>query len=245
MFILENSGVYKIVNKLNGKYYPGSSKNLLKQKGDRGRKREHFDMLQKGIHHCHHLQHAYDLYGEENFEFIIIKNNIPINELLAAEQKLLAIARTEPEMCYTRNYLAGRLEMTQEIKDKISKANTGKIRSEECKRKMSIWASKQRHTSETKEKIRQANLGHIMSPYNRQRLSEARKLQDMSYCRDKIQQIDKNTSEVIKVWDSISDAAKQFLKKNGKLCSHVSNIASVCKKKLCRKSAYGFKWEYV
>jgi hypothetical protein len=124
MFILENSGVYKIVSKRDGKYYPGSSKHLIK--GKHNRKSQHFYMLRRNIHHCQHLQRAYNQYGKENFEFVIIKNNIPIDQLLIEEQKLLDIARTEPEMCYTHNYLADRIEMNPETKRKMSLARIGK-----------------------------------------------------------------------------------------------------------------------
>jgi len=112
-FIIENSGIYKLINKTNGKYYPGSSKHLLKQKGHPGRKREHFYMLENNNHHCPHLQNAYNKDIREgkldNYEFVIIQNNIPEDQLLVEEQKLLDYARDfEPEMCYTYNYIASK-----------------------------------------------------------------------------------------------------------------------------------------
>jgi group I intron endonuclease len=120
MFNIENSGIYKIISKRDGKYYPGSSKKLLKVSGNR--KSQHFTSLKRNQHHCSHLQNAYNKYGKDNFEFIIIKNNIPEHQLLIEEQKLLNIAQTQPEMCYTRNYTAGRVNFTKEIRDKISKS---------------------------------------------------------------------------------------------------------------------------
>lgn len=48
-----------------------------------------------------------------------------------------------------------------------------------------------------------------------------------------VEQIDKNTLEVIKVWDSLSEVERQ-------LNISVSNISSVCKGK--RKTAGGFIW---
>jgi group I intron endonuclease len=54
--------IYKITNKENGKFYIGSTIDIVK------RKRAHFRQLKKGEHHCFHLQKAYEKYGKENFE---------------------------------------------------------------------------------------------------------------------------------------------------------------------------------
>ena len=60
-------GIYKIINKINGKYYLGSTKNFRK------RKLRHLNELRKGVHHNIHLQRAFVKYGEENFKFILIE----------------------------------------------------------------------------------------------------------------------------------------------------------------------------
>lgn len=55
--------IYKIVNKINGKFYIGSTINLEK------RKNRHLNSLRNNIHHCFHLQKAYNKYGEDAFYF--------------------------------------------------------------------------------------------------------------------------------------------------------------------------------
>lgn len=60
-------GVYKIVNKTNGHFYVGSSVNLNK------RFWRHKNELRKDKHHCLFLQRAWNKYGEENFEFVVLK----------------------------------------------------------------------------------------------------------------------------------------------------------------------------
>jgi group I intron endonuclease len=65
---MKNSGIYIIKNVINGKFYLGSSINLSK------RKRTHFRDLKNNKHHCIYLQRAYNKYGKENFEFIILFN---------------------------------------------------------------------------------------------------------------------------------------------------------------------------
>lgn len=74
------SGVYKITNNLNGKFYVGSTKNFEK------RKKEHFSNLDKNTHHNSHLQRSYNKYGKVNFKFEIL---IECSNYLEKEQELL------------------------------------------------------------------------------------------------------------------------------------------------------------
>ena len=64
-------GVYKITNKVNDKIYIGSSNNVEK------RWHQHKIQLRAGEHKNTHLQHAWDLYGEDNFIFEIIEECSP------------------------------------------------------------------------------------------------------------------------------------------------------------------------
>jgi group I intron endonuclease len=61
------SGIYAIVNKINGKRYVGSAV-CFKQ-----RAYNHNYDLSKGKHHCEHLQRAWNKYSQESFEFVIIE----------------------------------------------------------------------------------------------------------------------------------------------------------------------------
>lgn len=72
------SGIYKIVNKVNGKYYIGSSRNVNK------RISEHLSELSNKKHCNKKLQNAYNKYGEEIFKFEII-SKCPIQYLLRLE----------------------------------------------------------------------------------------------------------------------------------------------------------------
>lgn len=58
--------IYKIRNKVNGKYYIGRSDQI------KTRFARHRYELRQGRHHCIHLQRAWDKYGEIAFEFVII-----------------------------------------------------------------------------------------------------------------------------------------------------------------------------
>ncbi len=61
------SGIYKIINKVNGKYYIGSAVHFNK------RWNTHKSRLRRNVHANIHLQNAWNKYGENNFEFIIIE----------------------------------------------------------------------------------------------------------------------------------------------------------------------------
>jgi group I intron endonuclease len=83
------SGIYKIVNKINGKYYVGSSKNIL---GENGRWSDHSNDLIKGKHYNQKLQRAWNKCGYLSFDFIIIQLS-SLETLLQDEQYYLNIAK--------------------------------------------------------------------------------------------------------------------------------------------------------
>lgn len=143
-------GIYKIVNRINDKYYIGSSSNI------RHRWYRHKSNLIHKKHKNHHLQKAWDKYGEENFDFVVV-NEVLESDLLITEQKYLDIARTEKEKCYNQSFISGKIEMTPEIRKKISISNTGKHHSKETKQKISDNNAKpmlgKHHSEETKRKI--------------------------------------------------------------------------------------------
>lgn len=72
--------IYKIVNKINDKIYIGSCI------GHYRRKAQHWYKLRQGTHDNNHLQSAWNLYNEENFEFIIIEFISNTNVLIEREQ---------------------------------------------------------------------------------------------------------------------------------------------------------------
>jgi len=76
---MKKSGIYKIINVVNNKFYVGSAVDL------RRRKTRHFSELRLGKHNNAHLQAAWDKYGEKAFTFAVIEEHPEGTDLLAAE----------------------------------------------------------------------------------------------------------------------------------------------------------------
>ena len=96
------AGIYKIVNKINGKYYIGSTRNLIR------RMRNHKNELYTNKHYNSYLQNAWNKYGAEAFRFDIIKILITTNnkDILNEEQQYLDIAMKEKNMVYNIKFIA-------------------------------------------------------------------------------------------------------------------------------------------
>ena len=77
-----NCGIYKIVNKKNGMFYLGGSKNIKK------RWDQHKYELSKNKHHSAHLQRAWNKYGRNSFVFEIIETTTE-KSLIKKEQYYL------------------------------------------------------------------------------------------------------------------------------------------------------------
>lgn len=128
------SGIYKIKNKINNKFYIGSSKDLEK------RKKEHWRMMLKNKHHSNYLQNAVNKYGIENFEFSILEfcniENIIIREQFYIDSlkpeyniNICAYSRVGTKLSKEHVQKLKDRVFTQEWKDNISKGNLGKKRS--------------------------------------------------------------------------------------------------------------------
>lgn len=152
------SGIYAIVNKINGKKYIGSSVNTAQ------RWRVHKSELEKGIHHSIVLQRAYNKYGCKSFDFINLEECSNV-DLLKREQFYIDVFLPE----YNVNKTAGNMlgyKHSEETKNKIKLSSTGRKHSEETKKKMSENQTGEKnhgfgkkHTEEHKIKIGNSGKG--------------------------------------------------------------------------------------
>jgi len=97
-------GIYKIINKINRKYYVGSSTNI------HHRWWKHKRNLYKNCHPNIHLQSSWNQYKEKNFDFVVIEpmsEKVTKKEIILTEQKWLDIAKSESYKCYNLTFIAG------------------------------------------------------------------------------------------------------------------------------------------
>jgi len=130
------SGIYMILNTLNGHYYIGSTSNFAQ------RSRKHKTLLTTGKHPNKHLNNAYACYGADSFEFLILEY-VSIELLLAREQE------------YLNDYYDGGINCYNQSKN-VHSTMRGRTHSEETIAKMS-GPNNHRFgkpmTLETKEKL--------------------------------------------------------------------------------------------
>ena len=241
--ILSNlSGVYCIKNSTNSHQYIGSSKYLKNRHAD------HFSKLRNGVHCNKYLQRAFDKYGEDCFNFVILEYTEAVN-LVTREQWYLDNLKPEYNINKKAYSCLGRGN-SPETRRKISEANKGKIVSQATRQKKSQSLLGHFVSNETKEKIsakakqrlsgnpqNHPMFGKTHSEDSRLLIKRKRQFQDMSHLCKSIKQLNKQTGEVIKIWDSIKSASKTLNIGGG-------NISSACNKNSNLKSAGGFRWEY-
>lgn len=128
------SGIYFIVNNINFKIYIGSAVYFAR------RRSEHFTRLAKGIHHNEYLQRAYNKYGKEAFDFIIVELVSDLSLLLEKETAYIFKHNATNEefgynSCSVGRSALGRKHSSETI-EKIRQGNLGKKRSKETTIKM-------------------------------------------------------------------------------------------------------------
>lgn len=190
---MEKCGIYEVRCKVNNKAIVGSSKHLSK------RYSQYVYELRRNINKNPYLQRAWNKYGPENFEFVILEE-CPENELLKKEDEWMK-AKQSLNRDFGYNFKpAQRPTHNEETCKKISEGKTGsknpmygKILSEEHRNKISrslLEAKIKRHFSaesrlrmsksqtgkklseETKRKIGEASKIRIFSPESREKMSQ-------------------------------------------------------------------------
>ena len=158
------SCIYQILNLVNGKFYIGHSQNYDT------RWWEHERRLRKNRHDNIHLQRAWNKYGSENFEFILIELVSEENLLIREQFWIDWLGACDNELGYNINPDAlrppspiGRIH-SAETRLKISKATTGVPKAPYIR---------QPFTEEHKENIRQAHLGKTLSENHKRKIGEA------------------------------------------------------------------------
>lgn len=155
-----DSGIYKIVNNMNGKIYIGSSINLTH------RKTVHYSYLRRDRHPNKHLQFAWNHYGEEAFSFEVLLYCDPHQLLYEEKQIIEETSCCDREIGYNISSeptapMQGRRHSVESIK-KMTVAKTrdknpffGKTHSEETKKKISSKKTGRKLDEKHKKKVLQ------------------------------------------------------------------------------------------
>lgn len=148
------SGIYKITNLINNKFYIGSAVSLL------NRYHTHKNSFVKNKHKNQHLQNSINKYGIDNFKFEVIElcNK---EELLIKEQYYIDTLNPDYNICLIAGNSLG-VKRSEEYKENQRKIQTGLKHiphSEETKRKISKSNKGRQNSKESIERQKQKLLG--------------------------------------------------------------------------------------
>lgn len=163
----KNYCVYMHVNKINGKRYIGITQQMPEERwrNGQGYKTQIF-------------YRAIQKYGWDNFEHKILFDGLTKEKAEQKEIELISFYKSDNKKFGYNVSHGGNCSgtMSDETKQKLSKANKGRIISEETKRKMRENNAKpmlgKHHTAASKLKISKANMGRHHTEETKQKLSQ-------------------------------------------------------------------------
>lgn len=168
-------GIYCILNKVNGKFYLGSSCQVPI------RLTAHRSQLKSGIHKNPKLLNAWNKYGSDSFEYWLLESVADTPQLLSREQYWLdALQPYNDEIGYNiadraegGNWLGKKLP--NEMREKIGRAHLGMKRSAEARENISKAIRGRTISAEQRKKISAFHKGRKRSTEVRARMSAATK----------------------------------------------------------------------
>lgn len=227
------SGIYKITNTVNKKFYIGSTYNFAK------RKRDHFNALLNNTHSNAHFQASFNKHGEEAFIYEVLETVKDISHLTSVEQTYLDYyGRNFKNKMFNICFIAGSslgVKRSKETRKKLSVLNTGKKHSKETCKKISdshkgeknhFYGKK--HSEESLKQMREVKKGKKLSEEHKRKIGKSHK-EPILVERENIE-----TGEVV-CYDSIAEAARSGFFYKGA-------IAKCCKGKQPRHA--GYYWRY-
>ena len=182
------SAIYGIRHIASGRMYVGSAVRT------NARWRQHRSQLQRGTHHSRHLQAAWNKYGAEAFEFVVLEMVPASDDLLVRENEWISSS-----MAADRRYgfnccpVAGSqlgMRHSDEARSKMSSAHKGRKKSpehqaaisasikgrtlsDEHRAKIAANQTGRKATEETRKKMRESQAAKVLSPESHKKMVTA------------------------------------------------------------------------
>jgi len=161
------SGIYEILNTVNGKRYIGSAVKFSH------RWAVHRSDFKLGVHGNKYFQRSWDKYGPSAFRFSILLFCSPEN-LIFYEQRAIDVFKPEYNLCKIAGSSLGYTH-TSETREKLSIINTGRITSEEARKNLSKAGKGKKKPLEWRQRMSAIHTGKILSTEHVLHMSEALK----------------------------------------------------------------------
>lgn len=163
------SGIYRILNKINGNCYIGSSLNVEK------RYKHHLSTLRHNSSRCSILQKAFNKYGEDNFEFQVILCCKPEYRLYYEQQLIRELNSQYNVFTNVSDSPLRQFTFTEQSKLKMSIAHKGKNYQNSINTTYHWQIKVEFFSKESKDKIRKAKQNTTLSQETIKKTSEAKK----------------------------------------------------------------------
>lgn len=204
--------VYQIRNMKTNKVYVGSAVNFQKRKAN------HLWLLKNNTHHSLALQRAWNKYGQENFVFEILEENIDLERLIEIEQKFI------DERGFGHGY--NMYPTAESPRGRIcSESTREKFRTKALGNKYHLGKN---HSVETKETLK-LKLKEFYQERKHPRKGAGQKIGQFE------------NGFLIRVWESGYEAAKILGLKVGPIYQACNGNKDVTKS----RTSYGFIWKFL
>lgn len=212
--------IYLHVNKINNKVYVGITKHSNPELRWRC-----------GYKNNPYFNYSIKKYGWDGFDHIVLFRNLPKEIACKLEVKLISRYRKKG-ICYNiANGGEGSIAMSESTRNKLRKYN--RIEKQRIIA-LHMWETRSKEEVSTSLKPYQYKAGSLHPNYGKS-ISNIHKDRIKVALSKAVLMIDKSTNEILREFESATDA-ETFLSKR----SH--HISSCCNNK--RKSAYGYIWRY-
>jgi group I intron endonuclease len=224
------TGIYKILNKISNNFYIGSSSSNLS-----GRWSTHKYYLKKGKHHSQPLQRAYNKYGLDVLEFIIIEECEP-EKCIEREQYYIDLYDPEYNCCKIAGSTRGlkTTENQKEIARRVHKNNTY-VKGRKMTKEEVIRRQNSRRLSGKNKPM----LGKTHSEETKRKMSEKRKGVKKPHVAERVR-VEVYCENNGKSYKSINDAIVDILETYGKIL-HNPNVSNVVNGKAKHTKGFRFK----